>query len=495
MAKQTVSRTVLRTLFSHPEPLSVNLPIQALYKPKRKAQKTVKVAWPTMAVTDIKPRRLRRHVLPCVLMRAGTSKGMFLHKDDLPAKQSEWAPHLISALGSRGNDPRQIDGVGGGTSTTSKVAVVSPSERPDADVDFTFVQVAVGKESVDFTGTCGNMVSGVAPFAVQEGLAKPELGSKTVRFSSYRTWMLVSNKRQMDVRVYNTNTDRTVVETVEIDEAGEYEEDGEYTIPGVNTTGSEVKCAFVDPAGSMTGKLLPSGQAQQVLHVQPPRTLSNLEAFDVRVSLVDAANPFVLIDTTSIPTILKSLPSDDAQHALIESIRREGAVSMGLAGSVEAAALVRGTPKVALMYPPVLGSKASVKVQAYSMGLPHPSLQLTGAVCLAAALSTPGTIVADLASKPQNGSSEPLTPERTPSPSDEKAELVPGKLQEEREVIIQHSKGTIKVGVVMKPEGGVASCAVSRTARRLFEGRVRYYVQEVVEKVGAVLAREVEAAG
>lgn len=105
---------------------------------------------------------------------------MFLHKDDLPAKQSEWAPHLISALGSRGNDPRQIDGVGGGTSTTSKVAVVSPSERDDADVDFTFVQVAVGKESVDFTGTCGNMVSGVAPFAVQEGLAKPMPGAKTV---------------------------------------------------------------------------------------------------------------------------------------------------------------------------------------------------------------------------------------------------------------------------------------------------------------------------
>lgn len=297
----------------------------------------------------------------------------------------------------------------------------------------------------------------------------------------------------MDVRVYNTNTDRTVVETVEIDEAGEYEEDGEYTIPGVNTTGSEVKCAFVDPAGSMTGKLLPSGQAQETLRVQPPTTLPNLEPFDVRVSLVDAANPFVLIDTTSIPSILKNLPSEDAQHALVESIRREGAVSMGLAASIESAALVRGTPKVALMYPPLAG-KSDVKVQAYSMGLPHPSLQLTGAVCLAAALSTPGTIVADLASSPQRVHSEPLTPDRTPSPSDEKAELVPGKASEEREVVIAHSKGTIRVGVVMGEDGSVASCAVSRTARRLFEGRVRYYVQEVVEKVGAVLAREVEAA-
>lgn len=299
----------------------------------------------------------------------------------------------------------------------------------------------------------------------------------------------------MDVRVYNTNTDRTVVETVEIDEAGEYEEDGEYTIPGVNTTGSEVKCAFVDPAGSMTGKLLPSGQAQEILRVQPPSTLSNLEEFNVRVSLVDAANPFVLIDTTSIPNIMRDLPSDDAQHALVESIRRRGAVAMGLATSIEAAALVRGTPKVALMYPPISDTKSDVKVQAYSMGLPHPSLQLTGAVCLAAALNTPGTIVADLSSMPQKGSSEPLTPERTPSPTDEKAELVPGRLDKEREVVIQHSKGTIRVGVVMGADGSVASCAVSRTARRLFEGRVRYYVQEVVEKVGAVLAREVEAAG
>lgn len=134
-----------------------------------------------MAIKQTKqPRCLKRHVLPCVLMRAGTSKGMFLHRRDLPAKQADWAPHLISALGSRGNDPRQIDGVGGGTSTTSKVAVVSPSKREDADVDFTFVQVAVGKESVDFTGTCGNMVSGVGPFAVQEGLVKPRPGQTKV---------------------------------------------------------------------------------------------------------------------------------------------------------------------------------------------------------------------------------------------------------------------------------------------------------------------------
>lgn len=121
-----------------------------------------------------------RHALSCVLMRAGTSKGLFIHRKDLPQKESEWAPHLISALGSRNNDAKQVDGVGGGSSTTSKVAVIALSEREDADVDFTFVQVAVGKESVDFSGNCGNMSAGVGPFAVQERLVTPQRGQTEV---------------------------------------------------------------------------------------------------------------------------------------------------------------------------------------------------------------------------------------------------------------------------------------------------------------------------
>lgn len=149
------------------------------------------IPWPTdtlakMAVMPHEPsvHSRRRHNLPCVLMRAGTSKGLFLHRKDLPDREADWGPHLISALGSQGGDRSQLDGIGGGTSTTSKVAVVSASNREDADVDWTFVQVAVGKESVDLTGTCGNMVSGVGPFAVQEGLVKPGPGQIKVNHSS-----------------------------------------------------------------------------------------------------------------------------------------------------------------------------------------------------------------------------------------------------------------------------------------------------------------------
>lgn len=125
------------------------------------------------------PKRVR-HSLPAVLMRAGTSKGLFIHRHDLPSSQSAWAGPLLAAMGSQGSDARQIDGVGGATSTTSKVAVVSPSSRMGVDIDYTFVQVAVGQEAVDFSGNCGNMCAGVGPFALQEGLVRASPGEKTV---------------------------------------------------------------------------------------------------------------------------------------------------------------------------------------------------------------------------------------------------------------------------------------------------------------------------
>ncbi|KAJ3455941.1 hypothetical protein MRS44_017423 [Fusarium solani] len=404
---------------------------------------------------------LVRHSLPCVLMRAGTSKGLFLHRSDLPKNQTEWPSHLISALGSRNNDPRQVDGVGGGTSTTSKVAVVSPSTRPDTDVDFTFVQVAVGKESVDFSGTCGNMSSGVGPFSVQEGLVKPQPGQTEVH-----------------VRIFNTNTERIVVETLELDETGQYNEDGNYTIPGVKSPGSEVKCSFVDPAGSMTGSLFPSGQRQQTLSISSCPAIAHLEPFSVRVTLIDAANPFVLVDSSSISTILNTLPSPEARHHLVELIRLHGAVAMSLAPSLKAAAQTRGTPKIALLRSPACRTdkdtkNADIRVLSYSMGLPHPSLQLTGAVCLGAAVSIKGTIAADLAARESSDEPLPPTPECTPPPD------IMGVQEMDdytRHVLIEHSKGTVAVEVVRRGDEEVASCAVSRTARRLFEGRVIYYV-------------------
>ncbi|KAL2203822.1 DUF453-domain-containing protein [Sarocladium strictum] len=417
-----------------------------------------------MAVTEASSTRPTLHTLPCVLMRAGTSKGPFIHRKDLPQNESEWAPHLISALGSTGCDPRQIDGVGGGTSTTSKVAVVAPSARDDMDVDFTFVQVAIGKESIDLTGNCGNFISGVGPFAVQEGLVRAEPGVKTI-----------------DVRVWNTNTNRGVVETVELNEDGTYKEDGDYSIPGVNSTGSEVKIAWLDPAGSMTGKLFPSGEQQQMLPVQPPASLSNIQPFEARVTLIDSANPFIFVDAAFISTQLQQAGSPDGQHALMESIRQQGAVAMGLAASTEIASKTRGTPKIALISAPLrrAGKPTSdIRIAAYSMGLPHPTLQLSGAVCVASGLCCSGTILSDLSAHPVDADNAPVSPERTPSPRLSEDNEAP-KAREERDVVIEHSKGTIDAGVVVVRENGVErieSCTVSRTARRLMEGNVRYFV-------------------
>ena len=122
----------------------------------------------------------RRRSIHAVMMRSGTSKGLFLHRQHLPKSQNEWAPILLSAMGSSTADMRQLNGVGGATSTTSKVAVVGKSEREDADVDYTFAQVAIGSKHVDMTGNCGNIASGVGPFALDEGLVTAAPGQREV---------------------------------------------------------------------------------------------------------------------------------------------------------------------------------------------------------------------------------------------------------------------------------------------------------------------------
>lgn len=184
-------------------------------------------------------------------MRAGTSKGLFIHRYHLPQSQDEWATPLLAAMGSKHNDARQVDAVGGGSSVTSKVAVVTPSSRPGVDVEYTFVQVAVESENVDLSGNCGNICSGVGPFAVQEGLVTPVPGSRAV-----------------DVRVFNTKTSRPIIETVHVDEDRNVEEDGDCLIPGVKGPGSEIKVAFVEPVGSMTSKLSPSGKRSEKIVVE-----------------------------------------------------------------------------------------------------------------------------------------------------------------------------------------------------------------------------------
>lgn len=421
--------------------------------------------------THAQRRRAQRYYLPASLMRAGTSKGLFIHQKNLPPAREDWTPWILAAMGSKNNDQRQIDGVGGATSTTSKVAVVSPSSRPGIDVEYTFIQVAVGKECLDFSGNCGNIASGIGPFAVEEGLVETQSGQSHV-----------------DISIYNTNTGKQLVETVELDEEGHYVDDGDYMMPGVATPGSEVKVAFIKPAGSMTGQLFPTGERSEQLAVSAPR--HGVLPFEVRASFVDAANPFVIVDLATMPRGLTA--TSDHYLDLVEDVRRAGAVRMGLAKDVQAASQVKGTPKMAFVsaakQPEAGEPQADVLVTAMSMQKPHPSLQLTGAVCLGAAACIPGTVVHDILSRGRY-LTDLLTPEGSISPG-QGSEGEDGKsatslefhgedltqLVKRKNVRLAHSSGQIEVDVVLQShldgDVDVESCSVSRTARKIFDGRV-----------------------
>ncbi|KAL1869684.1 hypothetical protein VTK73DRAFT_3058 [Phialemonium thermophilum] len=392
-------------------------------------------------------------------------------------------------MGSRNGDQRQLEGVGGATSTTSKVVVVSRSEREDIDVEYTFAQVAVGAEKVDMSGNCGNMASGIAAFALDEGLVKAEPG-----------------QTEMPVRIYNTNTNSMLEETIQVDPVtGRFLEEGTYTISGVKGTGSPIKVKFVKPGGSMTTRIFPTGLRQQTLSVSVPPAFDvpqDVRKFEVLVSLIDVANPFVFVDASTLPQayVLSGGQDSPIALAIVESIRREAAVTMGLAPDAETASLRPGTPKISFLSPASptlvmdvgeLGPTANgphgailrqpdINVQAYSMGKVHPSFQLTGAVCLGAAVCLRGTIAAEIvAGRRSHMDTPPKTPSKSPERGLEELEIraKSDEVAKDKKVVIQHRSGVIDVEVELGPEDAreeneVLGVTVYRTARRLFEGTI-----------------------
>ncbi|GAB1206359.1 hypothetical protein APSETT445_005044 [Aspergillus pseudonomiae] len=256
---------------------------------------------------------------------------------------------------------------------------------------------------------------------------------------------------------------------------GKFCEDGDYRIDGVRGTASPIQMTFIKPGGSITGRLFPSGAKQEMLTMNSAHTPT---PFIVRVSLVDAANPFVLVDSSTMPAAyLGSEPTSPLSLAIIEEIRVAGAVRFGLARDTATAGRVRGTPKIVLLYPG--GRKvdtegrvdeADIEVLPFSLGQPHPSLQLTGAVCLGTALSIPGTVAWDLRRQEaghahHNGSSEQQIIIIDPRMSTVKWLLKhPNGLMDVEARLETHENG----------ETSVESVSVFRTARRLFEGKVFY---------------------
>ncbi|MEL6645408.1 MAG: PrpF domain-containing protein [Pseudomonadota bacterium] len=373
---------------------------------------------------------MARKTVKAAFYRGGTSKAVMFNAAHLPADKDRRDRMFLQIMGSPDAYGRQLDGMGGGISSLSKIVIVEPSARADADIDYTFVQIAVGAPVADYGQMCGNMSSAVGPFAIEEGLVRVADGPAVVR-------------------VHNTNTGKLFHASFDVRD-GRAVEAGDFEIPGVSQRGAKVRLEFFDPGGSRTGVLLPTGQVVEDLDVP------GLGVF--RVSMVDASNPVVFVNAADLGRRGDEHPAElDADRDLmdtLEAIRRQGAVAMGLVNAPENAQL--SAPKVALVAAPTAFSALDgrtydpsdyhVSVRLVSMGNFHRAITLTGAMCVAVAARIPGTLIAD---------------------------HVPAK----GDVLIGNPSGVLPVEADVRdgPDGLVAHSATTfRTQRRIMEGFVSY---------------------
>jgi 2-methylaconitate cis-trans-isomerase PrpF len=324
--------------------------------------------------------------------------------------------------------------MGGGISSLSKVCVIGPPSRPDADVDYTFAQISVREPAVDYSGNCGNMSSAVGPFAVEEGVvARPPDGEAVVR-------------------IHNTNTSKIIVARFPVVD-GALAASGDLEIDGVAGKAAPIRLEFLDPGGARTGKLLPTGRPCDELEVPGLGV--------VAASCVDAANPCVFVAASTLGKTGTELPDAlerDAEFLQkMEAIRCAASVRMGIARSADAAGRVPSVPKVAMVCGPQKASTlsgrnlsagdADIGIRMISIGQPHRAVPITGAICLAVAARVPGSI-------PHRVGREAAGPIRIAHPS--------GVTLVDAKVAAAGAAGAIRA------EYG----AVYRSARRLFEGNV-----------------------
>ncbi len=386
------------------------------------------------------PNKMSQFKVPATYMRGGTSKGVFFNLEDLPQEaQVAGAARdklLLRVIGSPDPYAKQIDGMGGATSSTSKTVIVSRSSRDDHDVDYLFGQVSIDKPFVDWSGNCGNLSAAIGPFAIHAGLIPqdrlPENGIVTVR-------------------VWQVNISKTILVHVPIVN-GFVQETGEFELDGVTFPAAEIQVDFVDPVDG-EGSMFPTGNLVDDLVVPDVGTFN--------ATFINAGIPTIFIDAESIgyqgTELQDDINNDDAALAMFESIRAHGALKMGLISKLEEAQTRQHTPKIAFVSKPknyqsssgkaVNESEIDVLVRALSMGKLHHAMMGTAAVAIASAACVPGTLV-NLAAG--GGDKESVT--------------------------FGHPSGTLKVGAKAKQteQGWVVQKAImSRSARILMEGFVR----------------------
>ncbi len=385
-------------------------------------------------------------------MRGGTSRALFFHAADLPPDPRERDRILLAALGSPDPYGRQLDGLGGGISSLSKAVIVGPPSHPQADVDYTFAQVDVGKPLVDYKGNCGNCTSAVGPFAIDERLV-PAVEPITT------------------VRLYNTNTKKLVVARVPVS-GGEAAVEGDFELQGVPGRGARIALDFLDPGGAVTGKLLPTGRPRDTLDVPGSGA--------IEASLVDATNPMVFVRAKDLGLLGTEPPEaidrDVALLNRLEAIRVAGAALMKVQGSP-------AIPKVAFVAPgasyrtldgrEIASRDVDLVARVMSMGKCHRAFALTAAVCLAVAARLEGTVVWESIT-PSPVSSPPVG-ERVGVRGGEGR--VRGGAQGKGDLRLGHPSGTLPVAALVERDAGGAPVArqvtVYRTARRLMEGFIR----------------------
>ncbi|EGQ8310829.1 2-methylaconitate cis-trans isomerase PrpF [Vibrio parahaemolyticus] len=378
--------------------------------------------------------------VPATYMRGGTSKGVFFNLEDLPPEAQVAGEArdklLLRVIGSPDPYAKQIDGMGGATSSTSKTVIVSRSSRDDHDVDYLFGQVSIDKPFVDWSGNCGNLSAAIGPFAIHAGLIPQER---------------IPENGIVTVRVWQMNISKTILVHVPIVN-GFVQETGEFELDGVTFPAAEIQVDFVDPADG-EGSMFPTGNLVDDLVVPDVGTFN--------ATFINAGIPTIFIDAESIgyqgTELQDQINNDDAALAMFESIRAHGALKMGLISELEEAQTRQHTPKVAFVSKPksyqsssgkeVNESEIDVLVRALSMGKLHHAMMGTAAVAIASAACVPGTLV----------------------------NLAAGGGEKES-VTFGHPSGTLKVGAQAKQteQGWVVQKAImSRSARILMEGFVR----------------------
>ncbi|QIH07205.1 MULTISPECIES: 2-methylaconitate cis-trans isomerase PrpF [unclassified Pseudomonas] len=382
--------------------------------------------------------------IPATYMRGGTSKGVFFNLQDLPeAAQLPGAARdalLLRVIGSPDPYDKQIDGMGGATSSTSKTVILSKSIKPDHDVDYLFGQVAIDKPFVDWSGNCGNLSAAVGSFAISSGLVDPAR---------------IPHNGVAVVRIWQANIGKTIIAHVPITD-GAVQETGDFELDGVTFPAAEVQLEFLDPAAEEEGgggSMFPTGNLVDDLEVPGIGTL--------KATLINAGIPTIFVNAADIGyrgTELQGVINGDPKAlAMFETIRAHGALRMGLIKHLDEAAQRQHTPKVAFVAAPadyqassgkaVKAADVDLLVRAMSMGKLHHAMMGTAAVAIGTAAAIPGTLV----------------------------NLAAGG-GERSAVRFGHPSGTLRVGAEATLEGGewsVVKAIMSRSARVLMEGWVR----------------------